>query len=206
MSLPSLAAAGIGIAGAVVASKDMPSSTDDQSGEGLSTVAKMAIGAAAALAAPRLIGEMAVSGGKAAAKGLWNNKRAIADSIADGAITTAEKTIGAVSGAARGVLYPAAQVGKSLTDIIIEQSPTRFKDNFMNLGMTNRGKLIIGAAGIAAGFKGGWDRYNESRSGQMVGAAGPTPEITMENPKGTMADMYGAGGDLVFALNHNRRG
>lgn len=198
--------AGIGLAGAITASKDMPSGSEDQPSEGLGTPAKMAIGAIAALAVPYAVGAGAFKGGKAAAKGLWNNKKAIADTVSDGAISVAENALGGAIGAAKGALYPAAEVGKKLTDIMIKQDPVKFKDNFMNLGLTTTGKAFIFTAAGAAGIKGGWDKYTESRSGQMVGAAGPTPEVAIENARGTMADMYGAGGDLVFALNQNRRG
>ena len=60
--------------------------------------------------------------------------------------------------------------------------------------------------GTMAGIREGYDSYTTSRMGTMNGFETSTPKMpAIENSK-DMAESYGAGGDLVFALNRNRRG
>ena len=60
--------------------------------------------------------------------------------------------------------------------------------------------------GTMAGIREGYDSYTTSRMGTMSGFETSTPKMPSLENRQDMAESYGAGGDLVFARNRNRRG
>lgn len=67
-------------------------------------------------------------------------------------------------------------------------------------GTILNGKMLIGATAAIEGAKKAWNTVETAKMGQMTGATTMTPQIP------SYADNAGATGDLVFALNANRRG
>lgn len=62
----------------------------------------------------------------------------------------------------------------------------------------------VGTYGAMARAK---DTYDMDRAGIPNGAVGPTPQMpVLDEYSARQAEMLGAGGDLVFAMNNNRRG
>lgn len=70
-------------------------------------------------------------------------------------------------------------------------------------------KGIIGAGALAVGAKGALDGIEQSRMGQTTPhtySSTPTPQAMPTQPQFNPHDHAGATGDLVFAMNANRRG
>ena len=88
----------------------------------------------------------------------------------------------------------------------ITTDPQQNGDTFLNAGLNNKGPALMFGIGTVAGIREGYDSYTKSRMGTMNGFEISTPKMpSLENSQ-DMAESYGAGGDLVFALNRNRRG
>lgn len=67
-------------------------------------------------------------------------------------------------------------------------------------GAVINGWTVLGATAAAEGVKKAWGTLQTAKMGQMTGTQTLTPRIP------SYADNAGASGDLVFALNANRRG
>lgn len=67
-------------------------------------------------------------------------------------------------------------------------------------GAIINGKTILGATAAVEGMKKAWGTLQTAKMGQMTGVQTLTPRVP------SYADNAGASGDLVFALNANRRG
>lgn len=67
-------------------------------------------------------------------------------------------------------------------------------------GTIINGKTLIGGTALIEGAKKAWNTVETAKMGQMTGVTTMTPQIP------SYADNAGATGDLVFALNANRRG
>lgn len=67
-------------------------------------------------------------------------------------------------------------------------------------GTLVNGMTVMGAAAIVDGTKKAWNTMQTTRMGQMTGVKKMAPTVP------SYADNSGATGDLVFALNANRRG
>jgi F0F1-type ATP synthase membrane subunit c/vacuolar-type H+-ATPase subunit K len=79
----------------------------------------------------------------------------------------------------------------------------------LGLKFTKKGKMIGAAVTAGAAILGANRAYDNSRVGRPDGVVVPTPTMegpSMDNYQDRMAESYGAGGDLVFALHKNRRG
>lgn len=120
-----------------------------------------------------------------------------------------EATIGAVKGSAEAVAGIPVGLGEKIANNFFEIDKAKHDNLLGGLGLNKKGKFA--AAMIGAGLIMGdmFKTENEIYKGSPSGFATSTPVIdgpSMDNYRARQAEAYGAGGDLVFALNANRRG
>ena len=131
-----------------------------------------------------------------------------------------EETIGATSkifldGAAIGTQAVGGTIvgaGKLFSKTFIGTDPKKYADMPFKMGLNKAGTTTMLAVGAVAGIRDGYDSYTNSRMGTPTGVENSTPvipeyespEISRRNMRHFRAENYGAGGDLVFALNRNR--
>lgn len=134
------------------------------------------------------------------------------------------KTTGkaALDGVALGIGVT-KEMGKAAFNMAVGASAT-FADTFLEydenkinafggIKASNIGKMAVMGFALGATVLDGTEAYDNSKKGTPQGVVGPTPRIEprIDNsnrygrPSFT-AESYGAGGDLVFALNNLRRG
>ena len=184
-------------AGAIgyTALRPMPTSSADM--DELSTVEKLGLGTAAGT---EKAGEYLLKNGvnieRAVSTGLG---KAVGKGITHVAIP-------AVKGATEAIAGPAIGVIDIVSKASFFRDPKKFPDNLGHFGMSNIGKGIAVAGALVAGIKGGIDSYNKAKMGQSYGLETSTPQNILYDVRQDLAETYGAGGDLVFALNQNRRG
>lgn len=119
-----------------------------------------------------------------------------------------EFTIGFSKPAAEGVaslgrtgLNMTAGAVKITSDNLLKEAP----DRLLNYEFNTLGKAAFLGGMAYSGISGAIDYENQLYQGTPTGVVTPTPSV----PQTSMAmdaQNYGAGGDLVFALNRNRRG
>lgn len=197
-------------AGAIgyTALRPMPTSSADM--DELSTVEKLGLGTAAVLgtgAAAYGLGKGTEKAGEYLLKNGVNIERAVSTGLgkAVGKGIT-HVAIPAVKGATEAIAGPAMGVIDIVSKASFFRDPKKFPDNLGHFGMSNIGKGIAVAGALVAGIKGGIDSYNKAKMGQSYGLETSTPQNILYDVRQDLADTYGAGGDLVFALNQNRRG
>ena len=131
-----------------------------------------------------------------------------------------EETIGAtgkilLGGAAIGTQAVGGTIlgaGKAFSKAFIGTDPKKYADMPFKMGLNKAGITTMLAVGAAAGIRDGYDSYTNSRMGTPTGVENGTPvipeyespEMSRRNMRHFRAENYGAGGDLVFALNRNR--
>ena len=137
----------------------------------------------------------------------WENRDAIAKGVGKAVGRgVSHLAIPAARGAVQAVVGPAVGILDAVSKIAVTEDPVKFKNNIGNLGLTRAGKGIAIAGAIVAGCKGAIDSYNNAKMGQNYGVETSTPQNILYDVRQDLAETYGAGGDLVFALNKNRRG
>lgn len=179
-----------------------------------------ALGGAAIAAAPFALGITA----KAAVTTLQNSDKIFAG-IGSGAAkiagTIGMTVKGAVSNTARAamignlegkvagniakdVLNPLDRHGKALLNIagkMIKKNPGNNADGIISdYSLSGFGKAMVIGGSLVKGAKDAFNTYMSSKVGQRDGY------ISSVTPQIRLADNAGATGDLVFALNNNRRG
>ena len=95
---------------------------------------------------------------------------------------------------------------ESFMKSFITTDPKKYGDTFLKAGLNKKGTALMLGIGSLAGIRDGYESYTNSRMGTMNGFQVSTPAIPSIESSKDMAEEYGAGGDLVFALNRNRRG
>ena len=127
----------------------------------------------------------------------------VAKNIAKTALNISAKTVALPLEASIGL---AGGITERFTKSFITTDPKKYGDTFLKAGLNKKGSALMLGTGALVGIKDGYDSYTTSRMGTMNGFEISTPKMpTIENRQ-DMAESYGAGGDLVFALNRNRRG
>ena len=115
-------------------------------------------------------------------------------------VTTAE----GVSKIAYNVGHTAGSVAaygvKTVGDNLLRENPKRL----LGFELNKKGKAAFLTVGLGASILGANDAYDQSRMGTPAGYVTSTPSFRDYN--NIAAENYGAGGDLVFALNKNRMG
>ena len=97
-------------------------------------------------------------------------------------------------------------ITERFTKGFITTDPKKYGDTFLKAGLNKKGSALMLGTGALAGIRDGYDSYTMSRMGTMNGFEISTPKLPAIENRQDMAESYGAGGDLVFALNRNRRG
>lgn len=127
----------------------------------------------------------------------------VAKNIAKTALNISAKTVALPLEASIGLT---GGITERFTKSFITTDPKKYGDTFLKAGLNKKGSALMLGIGTASGISDGYDSYTVSRMGTMNGFEISTPKMpTIENRQ-DMAESYGAGGDLVFALNRNRRG
>lgn len=122
---------------------------------------------------------------------------------------TGEATIGAVKGSAKAIAGTTVGIGDSIAKTFFEVNKEKHNNLIGGVGLNKKGKFaakLIGLGMIAAGMA---QTEEDIYKGTPSGFATSTPVMdgpSMDNYTARQAETYGAGGDLVFALNNNRRG
>lgn len=122
---------------------------------------------------------------------------------------TGEATIGAVKGSAKAIAGTTVGIGDSIAKTFFEVNKEKHDNLIGGVGLNKKGKFaakLIGLGMIAAGMA---QTEEDIYKGTPSGFATSTPIMdgpSMDNYTARQAETYGAGGDLVFALNNNRRG
>lgn len=131
-------------------------------------------------------------GKKAAKAGGWLGKK--------GLEFTGNVSIGMANGAARGVMDTTLGVGDAISKAFLKVDKER-PNMLGGVRLTKAGKAAVGLLALGSLVNDARKSYDESRMGTPTGMVTSTPTIDYAGP-----EQYGAGGDLVFALNQNRRG
>lgn len=152
----------------------------------------------AAYSGMEAIGGVAERAGKAA----WNAAPGVAEKIGDASLYTAEG-IGHAAGVGiktGGTMMVGA--GKMVGDLI-EYNPKKYTNSLFGAEFSRTGKTLMIGAGLIAGTAGAYNEYETTQMGTPSGeVASPTPSINYTR----FGEEMGATGDLVFAMNRNRRG
>ena len=127
----------------------------------------------------------------------------VAKNIAKTALNISAKTVALPLEASIGL---AGGITERFTKSFITTDPKKYGDTFLKAGLNKKGSALMLGIGTASGISDGYDSYTVSRMGTMNGFEISTPKLTAIENRQDMAESYGAGGDLVFALNRNRRG
>ena len=109
-----------------------------------------------------------------------------------------------------GTAQTALGLGGGLTESFVKNfittDPRKYGDTFLKAGLNKKGTALMLGVGSFSGIRDSYDSYTKSRMGTVGGFEVSTPRITGIESSMDMAEEYGAGGDLVFALHQNRRG
>ena len=154
----------------------------------------------------------------------WTGYKAGAGTIGSAAYWLGKKTAQAAPGAAaataKGSIVGAGAVGEAaltgiktgvnmaagLGDIagsFIDYNPAKYKNSIFGAELTGTGKALVAGTGLLAGTVGAYRDYETTQMGTPSGEiASPTPHVSYTH----FGEQMGATGDLVFAMNRNRRG
>ena len=136
-------------------------------------------------------GEAGAMGAKKAAPHILNGAVGAAEAIGDMALTGAETAGKMMLGA-----------GKYMGDMI-DINPAKYEYSLFGAGLTGKGKAIVYGSALVAGTLGAYNDYETTQMGTPSGeVVGPTPRMNYTR----FGEEMGATGDLVFAMNRNRRG
>lgn len=128
------------------------------------------------------------------------------DKASDSILSTA----GRVTSVGAGLAAAPIGVTKSIAgNLLKDVDPS--EGSLFNIKFNKKGKALMAGIALFSAVSEGNDTYNEIRKGASTGRVlGPTPSFMEEqrqverNNSVRMAEEYGAGGDLIFALNRNR--
>lgn len=131
-------------------------------------------------------------------------KKAALDGISKG--TKATKKVG------KAALDTAAGVTEKFADTFLEYDENA-ENAFGGIKANKLGKIAVAGFTLGATILNGIETYDNNKKGTPQGVVDPTPKIEpmADNSyrygrANFAAENYGAGGDLVFALNNLRRG
>ncbi len=160
-----------------------------------------AIGSAYKTVVGGTFGNAAIWAGKQgwkAGKGLYNHAGQVGEAgatMATDAAMAAASGVGAVASMAAGV---GGIMGK-----LIDHNPAKYTNSIFGAELTSGGKALVYGTGLVAGTVGAFRDYETSQMGTPTGeVVTPTPRINYTH----FGEEMGATGDLVFAMNRNRRG
>lgn len=109
--------------------------------------------------------------------------------------------MGLAEGAIKQAAGTVVGLGEGISKAFLETDPLKHKNLIGGVGLNKAGKFAAGVVGLGMLVSDGIDSYNQSKMSTPNGMVTSTPNIDYAGP-----EQYGAGGDLVFAMNKNRRG
>ena len=203
MALGDLIAGGFGVVGAGIGAVGAGLAGGDGTEIGVGAVAGGVAGAMIPTGV-EMLGQAIIDNTPKAAKAIASNARPVLEGIGTASIYAGDITAQAVATTGKTVAGLTVGASKLASDAFFEYDPVKHK-NFTGVGLNKAGKIAaLGIAGISS-ILGAFDTYNQSRAGVPSGGlVTSTPNIN--DYQRNAAETYGAGGDLVFALNRNRRG
>jgi len=129
--------------------------------------------------------------------GITNIGKAAAGKVADGL-----EKVGSAAFTAAGLATEFAVGTGEFISRGLEYNP-KFTDSIFRIKFTKPARHLMYAGGFAVGLKEAYEDYRERQMGVPSGeVVGPTPRISYTR----FGEEMGATGDLVFAMNRNRRG
>ena len=151
------------------------------------------------MAGAEKIGEATINVGKKT----WNAAPGMAEATGSATVSAAERMgAAALYGAETGGKMVLG-FGKTLGDIMIDTNPEKYEYSLFGAGLTGKGKAIVFGTALAGGTMGAYNDYETTQMGTPSGeVVGPTPRMNYTR----FGEEMGATGDLVFAMNRNRRG
>lgn len=153
-----------------------------------------ALGAAAGLSGPEILEK---NGGGVI--GLGKKAPDFLEAVGDKVINTGKTVFPHAKTAAKAA---GSSLGKFAETMVKENSGAMF-----GYSLSGKGKLLLMGAAAVSGILEAGNTYDQIRMGTPAGIVNSTPRPEpLDNFQKDMAETYGAGGDLVFALNRNRRG
>ena len=153
----------------------------------------------AAYSTVEAIGSVAEKAGRAA----WNAAPGAAEKVGSASLYTAEGIGNAAGIGMKTGLNMAVGAGKYAGDLMIDINPTKYDWSLFGAGLTGKGKALVYGSALAAGTVGAYRDYETTQMGTPSGeVVTPTPRINYTH----FGEEMGATGDLVFAMNRNRRG
>lgn len=140
----------------------------------------------------------------------FKNSKALGRSAAIAGASAVDLTVSAASTAGKTAANITAGIAKTIDEKLLEVSD----DSLMGKKLNKTGKILMAAIAVGSSVLGMNDAYDRSRSGENYDQkiVTNTPDFedkdnpSLDNYWSRSAEAYGAGGDLVFALNRNRRG
>lgn len=206
-----LAIGAVGAAGGIATGASLNNSRADQSsGMDMSTAGIFAGAGVGAVGASYGIGHVLTKGAESA----YKNREAIAKKGYEALQDTGDVALTVGKGtkeAGRTMLDAFVGGSKKIGDVLVDfdKNLVGSAERPLGLKFTKKGKMIGAAVTAGAAILGANRAYDNSRVGRPDGVVVPTPTMegpSMDNYQDRMAESYGAGGDLVFALHKNRRG
>ena len=174
-------------------------------------IAGAAVGGAALVSAPFVAGAAAkgvvnvLQNSDKIFAGIGSATETVASAIGRGVKGAASATMKAATvGGASGVLNPVSRGLSGLTGFassLIKHTPGSNADGIISdFSLSGLGKAVVFGGAMIKGVKDAAKTYMNDKRGQV------DPYISSVSPQIRLMDDSGASGDLVFALNNNRRG
>lgn len=144
------------------------------------------------------IGGLTYAAGKRAAKAAPGMAEALGGASFSGAETVGQAALNGVKTTGTMALGAGSYMGK-----LIDINPEKYTNSIFGARLTGTGKAIVMGAGLVGGTVGAYRDYETTQMGIPSGEiASPTPRMNYTH----FGEEMGATGDLVFAMNRNRRG
>lgn len=151
------------------------------------------------------LGAAAVPASLGIGSAAWNiGKRTpeILEGIGDATIKTGKKVFPVAAGAGKVAANVSLGIGEFASTLVRES-----KDMPLGFTLSKKGKALVAGAAVIGSIVGANDAYTESRMERPTGIANSTPQMpVLDSFQRDIAETYGAGGDLNFAMHRNRRG
>ena len=149
------------------------------------------------------IGSATAMAGKAVFNAGYNNAPDAMHGIGNAAAAGSSKLAdAAIEGTATGIRM-AVGAGSLFANFIEYDAKKYGEKSLFNSRLTKSGKALVFGTGLVAGSFGAYKDYETRQMGTPTGQVEtPTPQISYTH----FGEEMGATGDLVFAMNRNRRG
>lgn len=149
------------------------------------------------------IGSATAMAGKAIFNAGYNNAPSAMSKIGSATAAGSSKLVdAAIDGTTAGIRV-AVGAGSLFANFIEYDAAKYGEKSLFNSRLTKSGKALVFGTGLVAGSFGAYRDYETRQMGMPTGQVEtPTPQISYTH----FGEEMGATGDLVFAMNRNRRG